>query len=92
LHEATLALRISDPLRWQYFDGDKTVKVRVTRLVNDAHPSFAKFLEDAVVRDGSTDHLKVLGFRVCFILWTWQQPVNEWRHRRGRIKFRIPVL
>ncbi len=65
LHEAMLAFGVGNPLRGQHFDGDKAVKVSVPRLVDNAHSSLAQLLDDVVVRNGSTDHFKVGGFRVA---------------------------
>ena len=35
---------------------DKSTKLCVLSLVNDAHPAAAQLLDDAVVRDGLADH------------------------------------
>src|SRR4029077_14212785 len=40
----------------------KTVQARVFGLVHDTHPAAADFLEDAVVRDGLSDHAET---RAC---------------------------
>jgi len=53
--EARLAPHVCHPLRRQDFDGDKTVQVRVTRFVNDAHAAFAELLDDAVMRHPTAD-------------------------------------
>jgi hypothetical protein len=40
------------------FKGDKSTERDVFGLVNHAHAAAAEFLEDAVVRDGASDHTR----------------------------------
>jgi len=76
LHEALLTFEIGDRLRRQDFDGDKAVKVGITGLVDHTHPTLAKFLDDAVVRDGSPD--KWTGLRHGGVILGWgHRQVNE---------------
>src|SRR5262249_2935214 len=56
LHETTLSLGIGNLVCRQNLQGDETIETCVSRLVNQTHPTFAKFLDDAVVRDGLAEH------------------------------------
>jgi len=56
LDESPFPLGIGDFLRRQHLDGDESIEMRVTGLVDDTHAAFAELLEDAVVRDLLADH------------------------------------
>src|SRR6202011_3248595 len=43
---------------WQELNRDFTVEPRVLSQVDHTHPATAQLLDDAVVRDGLTDHLR----------------------------------
>ena len=49
-------LRVTGNTLWQEFQGDEAMQPRVLGFVDDAHPTAAQFLDDAVVRDGLPDH------------------------------------
>jgi len=49
-------LGVSDDVIGQKFEGHKAVEGYVLGLVDDAHPTPAELLENAVVRDGLADH------------------------------------
>ncbi len=53
--EASQSLRIPGEIIGKEFQRDESVEASVLRLVDDAHSATAKFLEDAVVRDGLPD-------------------------------------
>src|ERR1019366_4681909 len=47
---------------WQEFQRDESPKLGVLGLVDHTHPAAAKLLDDAVVRDGLSDHpAEILG-------------------------------
>src|SRR6202049_335831 len=54
--EAFERLRVSGNIFRQELQGDEATKLRVLGLVDHAHPTAAKFLDDAVMRDGLADH------------------------------------
>jgi hypothetical protein len=54
--EAGESLRIVSDLVGQELQGDKAVQLYVLSFIDHAHPSTAKLLDDAVVRDGLADH------------------------------------
>ena len=54
--EAAQGLRIAGNLIGQELQCDKTVQPRIFRLEDDAHTAAPEFLDDAVVRDGLSDH------------------------------------
>ena len=49
-------LRILGHIIGQKFQGDKSAKHRVFRLIDDAHAAAAEFFDNAIVRDGLADH------------------------------------
>jgi hypothetical protein len=49
----------------QEFERHEAVELGVLRFVNYTHATAAQPLDDAIVRDGLTDHQNVLGFRVA---------------------------
>jgi hypothetical protein len=49
-------LRVFRNLVRQELQGDKAVQLYVLRLVDHTHPATAEFLDNAVVRDGLTNH------------------------------------
>ena len=49
-------LRVLGKILGQEFEGDEAAEFGVFRLVNHAHAATAEFFDDAVVRDGLTDH------------------------------------
>src|SRR5262249_43823166 len=53
LDETTLERRLRGKVRRQDLKRDKTVEPLVARSVNGAHATVAKFLKNAVVRDGA---------------------------------------
>ena len=49
-------LRIEGDFLRQELEGDKAMKPRVFSFVHNAHTAATELLDDAVVRDGLTDH------------------------------------
>src|ERR1700719_2073518 len=58
-------LRVSGNIFRQELQGDEATKLRVLGLVNHTHPTTAQLLDDAVVRDGLSDHSVDACFRVA---------------------------
>jgi hypothetical protein len=54
--QAGQCLRVSCNLLRQKLESDETVEPSVFGFVNDTHPPAAQPFDDAIVRDGSTDH------------------------------------
>jgi hypothetical protein len=54
--EPRQGLGVFDDVIGQEFQGDKAVEGYILGLVDYAHPTPAKFLDDAVVRYGLADH------------------------------------
>src|SRR6266704_3983371 len=54
--ETSQRLSVSGNLLRQELQCDETMQPRVLGLVHHTHPAAAKLLDDAVVRDGLTDH------------------------------------
>src|SRR5271157_1110959 len=54
--EAFECLRVARQFIRQELQGDEAPKLGVLGLIDDTHPSTAKFLDDAVVRDDLVDH------------------------------------
>jgi hypothetical protein len=54
--EAGQSLRIFGNIVGQELEATKAVQLYVLGLVDDAHPAAAQLLDDAVVRDGLSDH------------------------------------
>ena len=48
MSESAFALRVSDLLWRQYFEGDKAVQVGVAGFVDHSHPTFIQFLENLI--------------------------------------------
>ncbi len=55
LNEAALAIRILKKVRRQDFQRDFALEAHVERTIDDAHPSPPHFVEDPVVREGTTN-------------------------------------
>ena len=47
----TPAFRVCDYLRRQHLDGNRTLQVRIERLVDNTHPAFADLLQRLVMKD-----------------------------------------
>jgi hypothetical protein len=54
--EPAEGLSIIGEVRREKLQGDEAVQARVLRFVHDTHASTAELLDDAVMRDGPTDH------------------------------------
>jgi hypothetical protein len=54
--EAFQCLGVSGNVIWQELQRDKTPKLGVLGLVNDAHTAAAELLDDVVARNGLADH------------------------------------
>src|SRR6266851_6770636 len=52
------SLRVLREILREKLQSDKATEFRVLGLVNYTHPATAELLDDAVVRDGLTDHLR----------------------------------
>jgi hypothetical protein len=68
-------MRVARNLIGQEFERNKTMKARVFRFVDHAHPAAADFLDNTVVRNSPPDHVKK-------ILRRYDRQVNE-RHPIG---------
>src|SRR5690349_17729771 len=44
--------------RRERLEGNASAEVRVFRYINDAHAALTELLNDSIVRDGATDHLR----------------------------------
>jgi len=55
-------VRVSGNLFRQELEGHEAMQPRVLSFVHHAHTATTQFLEDAVVRDGSSDHVCVIIF------------------------------
>src|SRR5262249_24579190 len=63
--KARQCLRIVGHFVRQEFQGDKTMERYVLSLVHDAHTAAVQFFDDAVMRDGLSDHwTEMLGLEV----------------------------
>ena len=69
-------LRVASHIFGQEFEGDKTAEADIFRLVNHTHAAAAELCNDAVMRDGLTDHSRRVPFR-WLILRKPFWPVNE---------------
>ena len=49
-------LRILSHIVGKELEGNKAAQLYIFRLIGDAHPPAAEFLDDALVRDGLSDH------------------------------------
>ena len=56
VHEAFFGLCIAGQMRRKEFQRHRTVKMGSGVLVDDAHSTFAEFLDYPVVRDDLSDH------------------------------------
>jgi hypothetical protein len=54
--KAAECLRIFGYLVGQELEGDESVEFDILSFVDNTHPTTAQFLDDAVVRNGLTDH------------------------------------
>src|SRR5208282_5240136 len=54
--ESFECLRVAGKVVWQEFQGDEAMQLYVLSLVDNTHPAAAQLLDNAVVRDGLTDH------------------------------------
>jgi len=54
--EASERLRISRHILGKELEGDKAAKFQILGLVHNPHASATQLLEDAVMRDGLSDH------------------------------------
>src|SRR5438445_9484696 len=54
--ETSQGLRVSGNIFWQEFECDKAMQPSVLGLVNHTHAPAAQLFDDAVVRDGLTNH------------------------------------
>jgi len=75
--EAGQGLRIFRNLVRQELQGNKAVQLYVFGFVDDAHTTTAQLLNDAVMRDGLSDHQGIPVPSGRFILRTRHLPVNE---------------
>src|SRR5579863_8342582 len=66
--ETSQGLRIASYFFGQKLQGDETAQPCVFRFVDDTHAATAKFLYDAIVRDGLADHSETGGPLGRFIL------------------------
>ena len=65
--EAGQSLRIFGDIVGQEFQRDKAAELEVLRLVNHAHAAAAQLLDDAVMRDGLTDHVCPITRRESYV-------------------------
>ncbi|MGO9606479.1 MAG: hypothetical protein ACLQAT_24330 [Candidatus Binataceae bacterium] len=54
--KASQCLRVASNFIGQELEGYKTIEPGVFRFIDPTHPAAAKFLDDAVVRDGLADY------------------------------------
>ena len=70
-------LGIAGHVSGRNFSATKRPQARVFRLVDHAHAAPTEIFEDAVVRDGLSDHFRVTPTPDRFILRTRHPRVNE---------------
>ena len=56
--EAFVGLRIGAKVGSQKFEGDRPVEAGVVGFVDDAHAAAAELFDDAILRNGASDHSK----------------------------------
>jgi len=49
-------LRVTGDVFWEKLESNESMKPCVLSFVDDTHPAASQLLDDAVVRDGLTDH------------------------------------
>ena len=54
--EAGQGLWVSGPILSQKLKRNEAMETRILSFVNDSHPAAAELLNDAIMRDGLTDH------------------------------------